>query len=45
MLSGYRSALYDEALGDWTRHDTPIDNKASSAAVKRQMTENLWCNF
>ncbi|KPK39263.1 MAG: adenine methyltransferase [Phycisphaerae bacterium SG8_4] len=45
MLSGYPNELYDLTLGDWNRHDRKIDNKVSSAASKRVMTESLWCNF
>lgn len=45
MLSGYPNDLYDTALRGWNRHDREIDNKVSSAASKRKMTESLWCNF
>ena len=45
MLSGYPNELYDRTLGDWNRHDRKIDNKVSSSASKRVMTESLWCNF
>jgi len=45
LLSGYANGLYDTELADWNRHDRSIDNKASSAAVKAQKIESVWCNF
>jgi DNA adenine methylase len=45
LLSGYPSALYDEELSGWTRHDILIDNKAAGGATKRKMTESIWTNF
>lgn len=45
MLSGYRSAMYDEMLAGWTRHDFEISNHAASGESKRRMTECLWCNW
>ncbi len=48
MLSGYRTALYDKHLTakrGWTRHEKKIDNKSQKGAVKRIMTECLYCNF
>lgn len=45
MLSGYRSALYDEVLGGWTRHDFDLANHAAGGGNKRRMTECLWCNW
>lgn len=45
MLSGYRSALYDARLADWTRHDFDLPNHAAGGATKRRMTECLWTNF
>lgn len=45
MLSGYPNPLYDRTLGDWNRHDIPIDNKAAGGKVKRTMTEAIWMNF
>lgn len=40
VLSGYASALYDEALHDWRRVE--IKTRADRAAER---TEVLWCNF
>lgn len=40
VLSGYASALYDEALHDWRRIE--IKTRADRAAER---TEVLWCNF
>jgi DNA adenine methylase len=45
MLSGYPSALYDEALAGWTRHAFDVPNHVSGGARKRRETECLWCNF
>lgn len=45
MLSGYRSALYDEALLGWNRYDFSVPNQAASGKKKRTMTECLWTNF
>jgi DNA adenine methylase len=45
MLSGYPSALYDEALNGWTRHTFDIANHASGSKKKGRETEVLWCNF
>jgi DNA adenine methylase len=45
MLSGYPSALYDGALGGWTRHTFDIANHASGSKSKGRETEVLWCNF
>ena len=39
MLSGYRHAIYDESLSDWTR----IDRKAFADGA-RERTECLWLN-
>lgn len=40
MLSGYPSAIYDEALDGWTRIE-----KAALADGARKRVEVLWCNF
>jgi DNA adenine methylase len=45
MLSGYPSALYDEALAGWTRHAFDLHNNAAGGKVKARETEVLWCNF
>ena len=45
MLSGYPSELYDSMLKGWTRHAFELPNNAAGGAVKRRMTEVLWCNF
>jgi DNA adenine methylase len=45
MVSGYPNALYDEALGGWTRHERLVANHAAAGASKRRMTEVLWCNW
>jgi DNA adenine methylase len=45
MLSGYPSALYDEALAGWSRHTYDKANDAGGGKVKRRVTEVLWCNF
>lgn len=45
MLSGYHSPLYDQQLSDWRCQEFTIDNKASSAKVKRVMTECVRMNY
>jgi len=47
ILSGYPNHLYEQHRDHykWHRIDIKIDNKASSAKDKRQMTESLWMNF
>lgn len=45
LLSGYRSAMYDDLLSKWRRVDFEIPNQASSAKVKEIKTECVWCNF
>ena len=43
MLSGYRSALYDELLTDWTRTDSETVNWSSNK-VREARTECVWRN-
>jgi DNA adenine methylase len=45
MLSGYPSRLYDGRLAGWSRHEFRLPNQAAAGALKRSMTEVLWCNF
>jgi DNA adenine methylase len=45
MLSGYASRLYDTRLASWSRHEFRLPNNAASGAMKRDMTEIVWCNF
>jgi DNA adenine methylase len=45
MLSGYPSALFDQALAGWTRHAFDLPNNAAGGAAKGRETEVLWCNF
>lgn len=47
LLSGYRSALYDEAAAGqgWNRHDFDLPNHAAAGESKRRMTECVWVNF
>jgi DNA adenine methylase len=45
MLSGYPSALYDEALAGWTRHAFDLPNNAAGGKAKAREIEVLWCNF
>ena len=42
VLSGYRSALYDELFADWHRVDAPAKLCNSSKGKRR---ESLWMNF
>lgn len=46
-LSGYHSREYDDVADvcGWHCVEKVIDNKASSAATKPQMTECLWMNY
>jgi DNA adenine methylase len=45
ILSGYANTLYDTTLARWRRHTVEVPNNAAGGAVKRRMTEVLWCNF
>ncbi len=45
MIAGYRSDLYDDHLGNWTRHDFDLPNDAAAGDAKRRMGYCLWCNF
>lgn len=47
LLSGYRSALYDEyaAQNKWKRHEFTVANSAASGKTKRLMVECLWSNY
>ena len=45
LLSGYRSAMYDDRLAMWNRHDFVVPNNAAGGDSKRAMTECVWCNF
>ncbi len=48
MISGYRTALYDDYLTaerGWNRSEKAIDNKAQKAKAKKPMLEQLWRNF
>jgi DNA adenine methylase len=45
ILSGYPSALYDDALQGWNRESIDIANHAAGGEAKRRMTEVLWRNF
>jgi DNA adenine methylase len=45
MLSGYPSALYDEALAGWRRITFDLPNNAAGGQEKGRETEVLWCNF
>lgn len=40
MLSGYRSALYDELLGEWRREDFYTTNRRGTRVL-----ESVWLNF
>ena len=42
VLSGYRSALYDDAFGDWRRVDAP---ERLCRSVRTPRRESLWLNF
>lgn len=45
MLSGYRCAMYDDALRSWNRVDWDIANNSAGGKTKRRMIESLWMNF
>jgi DNA adenine methylase len=45
MLSGYPSALYDQALAGWTPRTFDLPNNAAGGREKDRETEVLWCNF
>jgi DNA adenine methylase len=44
-LAGYRSKLYDDALGSWNRHEKSIVNHSSQAKTKQRKIECLWTNY
>ena len=44
MLSGYRSALYDDELSYWNRVDFDLPNNAAGGKSKRRMCECVWTN-
>ena len=44
-ISGYRCDLYDDMLGDWTRHEWDIANHMSQKKNKQRKVECLWTNF
>lgn len=45
MLSGYRSAMYDDLLSKWSRTDFDLPNNSAGGSAKRRMTESVWTNF
>jgi len=45
LLSGYRSAMYDDHLKKWRRVDFEIPNQASSKREKEIKTECVWMNY
>lgn len=44
LISGYRSAMYDDLLKDWKRFDKETPNHAAGGKEKRTMTECVWSN-
>lgn len=44
FLSGYRSALYDEALAGWRRHEFEIANHSGQGKNKQRRLECVWEN-
>jgi len=45
MLSGYRSALYDQWLRGWRRVQIEVTDSASSAKEKPIKLEQLYMNY
>jgi len=45
MISGYPCALYDEALGGWTRHAKDVAKHSAKARTKRRAEQVVWCNW
>ena len=45
MLSGYPSAMYEEALAGWTRHEFDVASHGAGGKTKAREAEVLWCNF
>ena len=43
VLSGYRSALYDQLYADW--NTVEIAASTQQAGIDGRRTEVLWCNF
>jgi DNA adenine methylase len=44
-VSGYPSALYDEALASWNKHVFDVPNNSAGGPSKRRMKETLWVNW
>lgn len=44
MLSGYRSAMYDNMLAGWTRHEFDMPNHSGQGETKQRRIECLWIN-
>lgn len=47
LLSGYRSAMYDDAADrfGWRRHDFSLPNHSAGGERKRRMVESVWTNY
>jgi DNA adenine methylase len=45
VLSGYRSAMYDDVLSSWTRVDIDMPNHSGQGANKQLRIECLWLNL
>jgi DNA adenine methylase len=47
LLSGYRSALYDEfaSQNGWHRHEFDLPNNAASGKTKERKIECVWANY
>jgi hypothetical protein len=41
-LSGYPSALYEEELRGWRRHDIPMPNHSGQGKTKGKRVECVW---
>jgi DNA adenine methylase len=44
VLSGYRSAIYDDALRSWDRHEIEMANNSGQTKVKSRRVEVIWLN-
>jgi DNA adenine methylase len=44
-LSGYRSALYDDALSDWRRIEFSMPNHSGQGKSKQRRVECVWMNY
>ena len=45
MISGYASAMYDDALRGWSRYTLRVSTRGHRRGKPSMRTEVLWCNY